>query len=677
MADRPKPTQDFQQAIPTDLLTQLKDGSLPQTIQWTRSQNESTDHFLTEHPLSQPLAEATKAYFAMGDIQCPLYRGTRKFQWKREGHQNHAVLYMSEGDSDERKVIDPNEQDPSGKTIIPPTYTHFTPDGTMMAYQISTNANEEFGDIQVKDTDTGEIVETIPGGYRADIAWLPNKSGFYYTRFQRDDSERGWSRNIYFHHVGKKPESDTLVFETDTAWLNVELAPDASTIVVNDSKNAYIAPINDNPARPENFTTKISHARNTLHVYNDKDGEYVYAYTDDQTPFFRVIRTPRDNKRMEDASTWTEIARGGHNNDTLVDFEVIDEIAILHYFHNGSSQLEMVNLETGETSDIQLPEKICSVSRMVVDRVGKKIVFNSESFTNPTQIYEFDPRSGNLVLRQQLDSPFDLSGIETRLETYVSDDGTPINMFVIGPSAAPDRNRPTVLTGYGGFGNRIATLPKFARNIPIAPLLAMGSTVALPHLRGGGEYGDDWHQMGKMINGNKPIEDMTKAAEWLFNQGITTPDKLAIWGKSHGGLVAALTTVLRPDICDRFISDGGLSDMEDFTSFGDAASLWKDEYGDPADPHERAQLRNISARHQIIDGVAYPAAFIVTGDKDKIVSPGHSRILAARLQQATSSSAPILFRALPDAGHGVAAASTTTERKILEIYAFLEAELAA
>jgi prolyl oligopeptidase len=580
------------------------------------------------------------------------------------------VLYWRQGaEGTDNVAVDPNALNMAGTTALDWFYP--SKDGRLLAYGLSENGSEE-SVLHLLEVASGRhLPDRIPRMRAASLAWLPGASGFYYSRYPRPSEvpagEEHYHRAIYYHHLGSDPECDPLVFRPveKEYWPGVSLSPDGRWLVVSvartfDQTDLYIRDLSrDGPLVPvaENqpalFEGEIAHGR-------------LFLRTNLDAPTYRLYQV---NPEHPDRSGWREIV-APRAEAVLESVSIAGSRLALGYLERASSRLRLSDLEGRLVGDVALPE-LGSLFGVGTEWDGQEIFYGFSSYTVPPSVYRIDLATGASALWRRVEADVDPSQFVVRQVTYASRDGTPISMFLVHRSGLETTgDSPTYLTGYGGFN--ISMTPGFSRSLLL--WLELGGVVAVPNIRGGGEYGETWHQAGILASKQNSFDDFIGAAEWLIAQGYTRPERLAAAGGSNGGLLVGAVLTQRPELFRAVLVQVPLLDMLRYHRFL-IARLWIPEYGSAEDPAQFRWLRAYSPYHHVREGVAYPAVLLATAESDTRVDPMHARKMAARLQAASSADRPILLRLESRAGHGAGKPLSKVLDELTDSWTFVFSEL--
>ena len=648
----------------------LEDGESEATRAWTTAQNALTRAYLDEVPGRGALHRRLDQLLAIGAISVPTPVRGRYFYQRRDGRQNQPVLYVRDGvDGEDRVVLDPNALDAGGGVALDWFYP--SDDGRLLAYGVSENGSEQ-SVLHVVDVTTGVALgERIPHTRAADLAWLPDASGFYYTRYpgpgEVPEGEEHYHRAIHFHRLGSDPATDAPVFKPTEKehWPGVGISPDGRWLVIGvartfDQTDLYLQDLAAG-------TAPVAVARDLSATF---DGEVVrgtlYLRTNLDAPTYRLYAV---NPEQPARAGWRELI-APRADAVLEGVRITATHLALSYLEGASSRLRLTDLGGNLAREVRLPT-LGSLFGAGGEWDGRELFYGFSSYTVPPGVYRIDLDTGAESLWRRVEADLDPAGFEVSQVAVRSKDGTEISMFVVHRTGLRrDGNNPVYLTGYGGFN--ISMTPAFSRSLLL--WIERGGVVAIPNIRGGGEYGERWHQDGMLGRKQNSFDDFLAAAEWLIAQGYTSPARLAVAGGSNGGLLMGAVLTQRPDLFRAVVVQVPLLDMLRYHRFL-IARLWIPEYGSADDPAQFPWLRSYSPYHHVRDGVAYPAVLLATAESDSRVDPLHARKMAARLQAATSSSRPILLRLEARAGHGAGKPLNKVLEELTDTWAFVFSEL--
>ncbi len=648
----------------------LENGSDPETVRWTAEQNAYTEAHLSSFPVRQRIRHRLEQLLAIGVLSAPTPVRGRYFYLRRDGTQNQPVLYWRTGvDGTDRVAVDPNALNQAGTTAL----DWFFPsrDGHFLAYGLSENGSEE-SVLHVLDLDgEAHLPDRIPRMRAASVAWVPDSSGFYYTRYpgpgEVPPGEEQYHRAIYFHRLGSDPADDQLVFKPveKEHWPGVSVSPDGRWLLVSvartfDETDLYVQDLTSAGglvavARdlPATFDGEIAHGRLFLRTNLDAPTYRLYVVHPEQV----------------DRSAWREIV--APRADAVLETVAISrERLALGYLERASSRLRVTDLEGAVIGEVALPT-LGSLFGLGAEWDGTELFYGLSSYTLPPTVFRTELNTGATSIWKRVEADVDPAKYEVRQVSYPSRDGTPISMFLVHQiGLRRDGNNPTYLTGYGGFN--ISMTPSFSRSLLL--WLEHGGVAAIPNIRGGGEYGESWHQAGMLAAKQNSFDDFIGAAEWLIREGYTRAERLAMAGGSNGGLLVGAALTQRPDLFRAVLVQVPLLDMLRYHNFL-IARLWIPEYGSADDPEQFRWLRAYSPYHHVKTGVAYPAVLLATAESDTRVDPMHARKMAARLQAATAADRPILLRLEARAGHGAGKPLSKVLQELTDSWTFVFSEL--
>lgn len=636
----------------------LEEGNSDATKAWVDKQNEFTQSLLGKVPARDKIKERLSSLLEIGSLGTPAPRKGRYFYTKREGTQNQPVLFVREGASGkDRVLIDINELAKDGTVALDWWYP--SRNGKLLAYGLSKDGSEH-STLHLRDVDTGKDLPTKIERTRAcSLAWLHDNSGFYYTRYPAVGSvpkgKENYYRQVYLHHIGRDPKDDPKIFgegRNPEDWPTVSLAPDASWLAVTvhqgwAKSEVYVANVNDTRRDPGDgiFYPIAEKTAALFDITLRKDRFYIHTNLD--APRYRVYtldpKTPP--KQWSDRTKWKEIIP--QKEDKLEGISAIGDHLIASYMHDATSRLQLLDKQCKPLEEIKLPT-LGSVAGLGGEWDGSELFLGFQSFAVAPSIYRFDLKTRQQTLWGRVETPIKTDDYVVEQIKYKSKDGTLIPMFLTYKKGLKkDGTNPTLLYGYGGFN--ISLTPTFATTRFL--FLEKGGVLAIANLRGGGEYGEDWHRAGMLDKKQNTFDDFIYAAQWLLDNKVTSKEKLAIQGGSNGGLLVGAAVTQRPDLFKAVVCQVPLLDMTRYHKFL-IARLWMPEYGNPDKEEDFKWIYAYSPYQKVKAGTAYPATLITTAASDSRVDPLHARKMAARMQAASIGAGPILLRQETRAGHG-------------------------
>jgi len=626
----------------------LENLNSPDVRRWIEAQNKLTRSILDSLPGRKELEKEIEKLFRKETISLPTYKNGRYFFYRRLPGQNHAVLYMSEGKFDPENakvVIDPNKFSKDGTVSL--DYAYISTDGKLVAFGKSSKGSEN-STLYILNVDSGEILpDTIPDAKWASLAWLPDNSGFYYTR----NTGRGgkYLPRVFFHKIGSDWRDDPMVFGgslPDTDIPVIGLSHDGRYMILSvyhgwDKNDIYIKDLTKGYEwKGWKTVSEGIKALSNVDVYKG----YVYILTNYKAPRYRILKAPVDEPDILKA---TVVYPQQGPRTVVKNYEFAGGKLLILLTHNTYWKLEITDLEGNVEYELETPaEGIISVSSEQAN--NPVIYYDFQSFFYPPEIHRYNvlTREDELVYRMQTD--YDPSKFKQEFVFYPSKDGTEIPLYILYPRGIKnDGANPALLTGYGGFN--VSMSPYFNE---VAMLwLSRGGVYAVAALRGGGEFGETWHQAGMRENKQNVFDDFIAAAEYLINRGFTSPEHLSIMGGSNGGLLVGAVITQRPELYRAAVCAVPLLDMIRYHKFG-VAKIWVPEYGNPDNPEDFKYIYAYSPYHHVRSGVKYPAVLFWTAESDGRVHPMHAMKMAAKMQKVASPDRPILLYVEPKAGHG-------------------------
>ncbi|MBF6601400.1 MAG: S9 family peptidase [Sphingorhabdus sp.] len=635
---------------------------------WVKAQNKVTNAYLETLDGREALAASMTKLFDYDALGVPVEAGGNYFYQRKSGGQNQAVLYVREGeDGEERVLIDPAKWSDDGATAL----AEWKPsdDGSLLVYAIQ-DGGSDWRTVKVIEVATGKILEdTVEWVKFSNLAWMPNNYGFLYSRFPAPQEGEAFQslnkdQTIYLHLIGKPQDQDMKVYETpDRPDLNhvAELTSDSAWVVISSSSGTderYEITLVKVDAPELEARTLVKGLENNWTLI-DGIGDTLYFATDKDAPRRRIMKTDVSAEMPE----WEEIVP--EHVATIDTAILVGETLAVDYIDDAKSRLELFALDGTPKGVVDLPG-LGQVGGLNGSAKDSEAFFAFTSFNRPSTIYRFDDAGAPKVWAKP-DIPFDPENIAVSQRFYESKDGTKIPMFLVHRKDIDlSKGAPTLLYGYGGFN--ISLLPEYSA--PKMAWIEAGGVYASANLRGGGEYGKEWHDGGRLNNKQNVFDDFIAAGEYLVEQGITPEDGLAIEGRSNGGLLVGAVVNQRPDLFTAGHAAVGVMDMLRFDRFT-AGRYWVDDYGYPEKEADFHVLRKYSPYHNIKDGTDYPALIVSTADTDDRVVPGHSFKYTARLQALDTGDKPHLIRIETRAGHGSGKPTDKLIEEYSDIYGFL------
>ena len=628
----------------------LEDVESEEVQTWMDAQDAVTRRWLADIPVREPLAARFAELYYIDSITAPTRRGDRFFWSRRHADKEKRIFYWREGkQGEERVLIDPNTLSDDGTTAVGLVIPSW--DGSKVAYTLKEN-NADESTLYVMDVTTGKTsdIDVIPGAKYARPRWTPDSGGFYYTRLPVDSeipvADRPGFAEIRYHQLGTTPAADPIVHEKlgdPEKFVGVDLSRDGEHLFFYVQHGWNKTDIYYKNLREGDDTWRpLVVDEPFLYSISAWDGHF-YITTNDGAPRYRVMKTPANKPERKH---WKELVPEYDDGSVIDGVQVIGGHLVLTLMKDVQSDLRIHDLDGKLVRDIELPGIGASFG-MTGNPDDDTAYFGFQSFTMPHRIYETEVSTGKAELWFQVEVPVDPSPYKVDQVWFESRDGTKVPMFVITRKDIElDGSTPFQLYGYGGFN--VNMRPYFRASI--YPWLEAGGGYAVPNLRGGGEFGEDWHKAGMLANKQNVFDDFIAAAEYLVANRYTSPDRLGIKGGSNGGLLVGAAMTQRPDLFGAVICAVPLLDMVRYHMFG-SGKTWISEYGSADDPEEFRTLFAYSPYHRV-KATDYPALLMMASDSDDRVDPMHARKFVAAIQHAHTGDDPILLRIERNAGHG-------------------------
>jgi prolyl oligopeptidase len=667
-----KPVQeDFYGNKITDPYRWLEDSKSPETQKWVGEELSYTRGVLDPLPGRSELHERLEKLLSIGTISAPQIGCKYYFYTKREGIQNQPVLLVREGlQGKDRALVDVNALAPDGTIAL--DWWAPSEDGKYVAYGTSPSGSE-ISTLHVIETETGRLLpDAIERTRAASIAWKLDNSGFYYTRYPKKDEvaegQENYNRHVFYHSLSSDPTKDQLIFgegRDPQDWPNVDISNDGRWLLISVEEGWTKSELYLQDLKKGTPPVRITEGKEFLYNGSIVNGK-IYITTNEDAPRYRAFVADTESPAR---SNWKEIIP--QSDAILQDAGVVNGILLAQYEQNATSQLKLLDTDGKPLGDVQLPE-IGSVFGLGGKWNRKEVFFAFHSFTIPDSIYQINLKDRGTSLWSKVETPgIDPSKYEVKQVWFNSKDGTRVPMFVFHRRGLSlDGKNPTLLTAYGGFN--VSLTPGFVGDRYL--WLEHGGVFAVANLRGGAEFGEDWHRAGMLGKKQNVFDDFTAAAEYLIAQKYTDKDHLAIRGGSNGGLLMGAALTQRPDLFRAVICQVPLLDMLHYQNF-QIAKLWVPEYGSSTDPKQFEWLYAYSPYHHVKQGEEYPAILFMTADTDTRVDSMHAKKMAALMQaeaaNGRSRERPILLRIDTKAGHGAGKPIAKQVEDLTDIYSFL------
>ena len=649
----------------------LEDDNSAATKAWVEAQNKVTFGYLEKISERAAIKQRLTRLWNYERYGVPFKEGGRYFFTKNDGLQNQSVLYtMTALDATPTVLLDPNKLSTDG-TVALSGYA-ISDNGTLMAYGIS-RAGSDWQEWKVRDVVTAtDLPDEIKWVKFSGASWTKDGKGFFYSRYDepaKTDELKGvnYFQKLYYHKLGTAQTNDALIYHrpNQKEWgFGGSVTDDGQYLIISvwkgsDTRNRIFYKTLQTPDSP------------VVELLNDFDASYDFIDNVDGVFYFRTdLNAPRGRIIAIDITKparadWKEIVP--QTNDRLQGASLINDQLVVSYLKDARSEVKVFARDGRFIRQVELPG-LGSAGGFSGKRKDTETFYSFTSFTTPGTIYRYDLTTGTSTLFRQPKVDFNPADYETRQVFYQSKDGTRVPMFITHKKGLKlNGQNPTYLYGYGGFD--ISLTPNFS----VANLvwMEMGGVYALPNLRGGGEYGEEWHQAGMLEKKQNVFDDFIAAGEWLAANKYTSSSKLVINGGSNGGLLVAACMLQRPELFGAVVCQVPVIDMLRYHKFT-VGHYWAPEYGNAEENPEHFKfLYAYSPLHNIKKGTAYPPTFITSADTDDRVVPAHSKKFAAAIQTADAGKNPILVRVETKAGHGAGKPTTKVIEEQSDIYAFV------
>jgi prolyl oligopeptidase len=654
----------------------LEDTDSPETQEWVKAENEITFAYLEKLADREPFKEWLTKLLNYERYTVPSWEGHRYLYRRNDGLQNQSVIYTQKNLSEAPKVLlDPNQLASDGTMAV--TSTTVSDDSRLLAYGIAASGSD-WNVIRVRDIDTNQdLPDVIRWVKFSEPSWTKDSKGFFYSKFPEPKSSENQTfaklanQKMYYHRLGDPVEKDQLIYERPDdpdlsagggvshdgryLFLQVNKGTDERNLLFFKELKDPMAPQIDAP-----FQTIIDKFEAEVRIVGSV-GSRLFAVTDLDAPRYKIIEIDLANPSR---NHWKEIIP--ESKDLLEDAELAGGKLVVKYLVDAKNQLFVFDLDGRRESEIALPA-IGTVGTLSGDPDRPELFYMFTSFLYPSTIYRYDVSTGQNEVFKKPNVDFDADKYETKQIFYASKDGTKIPMFIVCKKGIKlDGTNPVFLTGYGGFN--ISITPSFSASY--ASWIEKGGVFALPNLRGGGEYGREWHEAGMKARKQNVFDDFIAAAETLIADKYTSAGKIGIVGGSNGGLLVGAALTQRPDLFGAAVPQVGVLDMLRFQKFT-IGWAWQSDFGSSDTPEGFHYLIKYSPLHNIKINSCYPPTLVMTSDHDDRVVPGHSFKFAATLQAAQACTNPILIRIETKAGHGSGMPITKVIEEQSDLLAFM------
>ncbi len=635
---------------------------------WVEAKNKETFGFLEKIPQREAIKKRLTELWDFERFGAPSKHGGRYYYSYNSGLQNQDVLYVQDSlNAPARVLMDPNTFSKDGTVAL--AGTSFSDDGKYVAYGVA-EAGSDWAKWKIMEIATGKTLDDELKWIKFNSpSWTQDGKGFFYARYPEPTAEfQGLNLNqkVYFHRVGTPQAEDELIYERpdEPKWgFGSEVTEDGNYLIVTIWKGTddKYRVIYKDLTKPDSKPVDLVSTFDNEMTFIGNEGPVFFFQTDLNATRRRVIAV--DTRKPEPAN-WKELIP--QTAETLKSVSLVGQSFVANYLKDAKTQIVMHSLDGARIREVELPG-IGTASGFGGKKTDAETFYSFTSFATPPTVFRYDFTTGRSTLFRQAKVKFNPADFEVKQVFYKSKDGTRVPMFLVHKQGLKlDGQNPTLLYGYGGFN--IALTPAFS--ISRLAWVEMGGVLAVANLRGGGEYGEDWHQGGTKLNKQNVFDDFISAAEWLISSKYTSTPKLAIQGGSNGGLLVGACMTQRPDLFGACLPAVGVMDMLRFHKFT-AGRFWVDDYGSADNADEFQALLKYSPYHNIKPGTKFPATMVTTADTDDRVVPGHSFKFAARLQALQSGDAPTLIRIETRAGHGAGKPTAKIIEEVADLWGFL------
>ncbi len=652
----------------------LEDDHSEATKAWVEAQNKVTGEYLQSIPSRVAIKDRLLKLVNYERFGLPSKRGERVFISRNDGLQNQSVLYaIDRPGATPRVLLDPNTLSADGTVAL--GHLSFSDDGSLLAYSVAVSGSD-WQEWKVRDVVTGkDLPDHLKWSKFSGASWTHDNSGFFYGRYDEPKDKEAltgvnYYHKLYYHKMGTEQSEDVLVYDRPDhkEWsFGGSVTEDGRYLIISihqgtDPKTRVLY---KDLSKPTEKPVELLMEFDAAYHFLDHDGPVFWFETNLQAPRGRVIAINIDHPER---GKWKQLIP--ESADTLQQVSVFGDTFIASYLKDAHTAIRRFGTDGAPRGEIDLPG-LGSVGGFGGKRSQTETFYSFTGYTVPSTIYRYDLKTGRSEIFRRPKVAFDPSLFETKQIFYPSKDGTRIPMFITHKKGIKlDGSNPTLLYGYGGFN--ISLTPYFTTANVV--WMEMGGVYAVPNLRGGGEYGEEWHQAGTKLKKQNVFDDFLAAAQYLIDQKYTSSEKLAIMGGSNGGLLVGACMTQRPDLFRAAIAEVGVMDMLRFHKFTIGWG-WTADYGSSDNAEEFKALLAYSPYHNLKPGTKYPATLITTGDHDDRVVPAHSFKFAARLQEYQAGENPVLIRIETKAGHGGGKPLSKQIEERADVWAFLVKEL--
>ena len=646
----------------------LEDDNSTETKDWVKAENKLTSDYLAKLPYRDQIDKRLTELWDYPKFGTPFRQAGKFFFYKNNGLQNQSVLYMTNNLSDESKVLlDPNNLSNDGTAAL--TGIEISNDGKYLIYQVAKSGSD-WNEIFVKNIETGEILsDHLLWVKFSGISWY--KDGFFYSAYDKpaaggELSKANEFQKVFFHKLGTEQSTDQLIIsdsKNPQQMFGAGLTDDKRFLLITRSigTNGNAFDVKDLTKANGGFVTLMDQYEYDF-IPVDNIGDEIYVRTNYKAPRYHLVKI---NVNHPEEKNWVVIIP--ENKDVMESVVMIAGKLVVNFMTDAHSKTEVFSYDGKLDHQIQLPG-IGTVSAFSGKKEESIAYYSYTSFNTPGEIYKYDFTTRQSTLHFRPEVKFNPEDYEVKQEFYASKDGTKIPMFIVYKKGIElNGNNPTLLYAYGGFN--ISLTPSFSASR--ITFLENGGVYAMANLRGGGEYGEEWHLAGTKLQKQNVFDDFIAAAEYLISQKYTSSEKLAIQGASNGGLLIGAVTNQRPDLFKVALPGVGVMDMLRFNKFT-IGWAWAGDYGTSEDNAEMFNyLYKYSPYHNIKKGTAYPAILATTADHDDRVVPAHTFKYMARMQEYNAGKLPVLVRIDTKAGHGAGKPTAKVIEEYTDLWSFV------
>ncbi|MFZ0276451.1 MAG: prolyl oligopeptidase family serine peptidase [Candidatus Sulfotelmatobacter sp.] len=668
-ARRSDQVDDYHGTKVADPYRWLEDTDSAETHTWVEAENKLTFGYLDQLPYRQAIRDRLTKLWNYERFSTPSQHGGRYFFQHNTGLQQQNVLLVAESlNAEPRVLLDPNTLSPDGTVAL--AGEAISDDGKLMAYGIATSGSD-WTEWHVRDIDTGkDLADDLKWVKFSGASWTKDNQGFFYSRYDEPTGatlrDTNYFQKLYYHRLGTAQSQDKLIYQrpdNNEMLFSGDVSDDGHYLIITVSEGTspksriYYKDL----TQPDSQVVKLLDDFDAQYRFIDNDGPVFWFQTDLDAPRGRVIAI---DTRHPERINWKTVVP--QSVDKLEFSNVVNNSFLLEYLKDARTEARVYDLSGTFLHNVDLPG-IGTAAGFSGKRKDKETFYAFTSFISPATVYRYDLEAAKSAVFRQPKVDFDSSLYETKQVFYASKDGTRVPMFLTYKKGLKlDGQNPTLLYAYGGFD--ISLTPAFS--VPNVVWLEMGGIYAQPNLRGGGEYGEEWHQAGMKLKKQNVFDDFIAAAEWLIANKYTSTPKLAIRGGSNGGLLIGACETQRPDLFGAALPEVGVMDMLRFQKFT-IGWAWTSDYGSSDNPEDFKALYAYSPLHNLKPGTKYPPTLIATSDHDDRVVPGHSFKFAATMQADQAGPAPILIRIETKAGHGAGKSITKLIDETADTWSFL------